>query len=75
MERVFGRKLKSVMIQKCVGVEELARLSGVKSYRISELLSTDVSKVRLATLGKLSRALDIPYLVLSMRPSDITKEN
>lgn len=73
MERIFGSKLKSVMIQKCCGVEELAKLSGVKSYRISQLLSANVSPVRLSTLGKISRALGVPFLLLTMKPNEEEK--
>ena len=45
MEKLLGRNLKDAMIQRCIGVEELARLARVKPYRISELLNTDMSVV------------------------------
>ena len=69
MERLFGESLKAAMITNCLGVEELARLANVKPYLISKWLGADVSRVRLSTLGRISRALQTPYCNLIFPPN------
>lgn len=69
MERLFGENLKRLMIERCISGRELARLAQVRPCAISRWLGADVSRVRLATLGRISRALRIPYCALSFPPN------
>lgn len=68
MERLFGENLKRLMIERCLGVEELAERAGLRPYQISRWLNSDVSRVRLATLGRISRALQTPFCALTFPP-------
>ena len=58
MEKISKIKLRDAMIAACVGVSQLARMANVKAHTIIKFLKND-SKIRLSTLGKISRALNI----------------
>ena len=58
MEKISKIKLRDAMIAACVGVNQLARMANVNVHTIIKFLKSN-SKIRLSTLGKLSRALNI----------------
>ena len=58
MEKISNEKLKSAMIENCVGVLELSRRAKIQASVISRLLKGD-SSIRLPTLGKISKALSV----------------
>ena len=59
MERLSKTKLKAAMIDACVGVNQLAQMADVQPATVSKFLKADDLPIRLPTLGKLSRALNI----------------
>lgn len=69
MERLFGENLKRLMIERCLSAKELAQLAQVRPCAISRWLGADVSRVRLATLGRISRALLVPFGCLVFPPN------
>ena len=58
MERLSKTKLKAAMIDACVGVNQLAQMADLQPATVSKFLKADLP-IRLPTLGKLSRALNI----------------
>lgn len=69
MERLFGENLKRLMIERCLSAKELAQLAKVRPCAVSKWLGSDVSRVRLATLGRISKALKTNYCALSFPPN------
>ena len=65
MEVISREKLKKAMIRKCIGVSALAKAANVQNKIISHFLKDD-SKIRLSTLGKICKALDV-------QPAEILK--
>lgn len=59
MERISKQKLKSVMIAAGLGTKKLAELTGLTQPLISRFLKNEYSTVRLPTLSKLSKALNV----------------
>ena len=58
MEIIDSQKLKFAMIHNSIGVNPLARMANIQAKIISKFLKSN-SRIRLSTLGKLSRALNI----------------
>ena len=66
MEVLNSQKLKNLMIFKCMSISQLAKLANVQETIIAKFLKSD-AKIRLSTLGKICKALDI-------QPTAILKE-
>lgn len=58
MVKISTARLQKAMIENCVGVLELSRRAKIQAGIISRLLKKD-SAIRLPTLGKISKALNI----------------
>ena len=54
-------KLKSAMINNNMNMSKLAEESKVSKSQISRLIKEDTKMIRLDTLGKIAKALDIDY--------------
>ena len=64
MEKISKQKLKAAMLDTGMGVKELSRQAGITQCLVSKFLKDDYSTVRLPTITKLSRALNIPAVDL-----------
>lgn len=58
LEKLSKNKLKVAMVTACIGTSKLAQLAEVQPATISKFLKAD-SPIRLPTLGKISRALNV----------------
>ena len=54
-------KLKSAMINNNMNMSNLAEESKVSKSQISRLIKEDTKMIRLDTLGKIAKALDVDY--------------
>ena len=63
MEILSSKKIRDLMIEKAMGVNQLAALAEMTPATISKLLKAD-SPCRLPTISKLAKALNIPAKVL-----------
>ena len=54
-------KLKSAMINNNMNMSKLAEESKVSKSQISRLIKEDTKTIRLDTLGKIAKALDVDY--------------
>lgn len=54
-------KLKSAMINNNMNMSKLAEESKVSKSQISRLIKEDTKMIRLDTLGKIAKALDVDY--------------
>ena len=54
-------KLTEAMIEKEMNMSDLAKKSEVSKSQISRLMKEDTKKIRLDTLGKIAKALDVDY--------------
>lgn len=54
-------KLKSAMISNNMNMSKLAEESKVSKSQISRLIKEDTKMIRLDTLGKIAKALDVDY--------------
>ena len=64
MERISRQKLKNAMINACIGVNALSAATGLTQCLISKFLKDDYSTVRLPTLSKLAKVLNVPAMDL-----------
>ena len=60
-------KLTEAMIEKEMNMSDLAKKSEVSKSQISRLMKEDTKTIRLDTVGKIAKALDVDY-------KDILKE-
>ena len=58
MEKISKIKLRDAMFAACVGVIQLAQMANIRPATVTKFLKND-SRIRLSTLGKISRALNI----------------
>lgn len=60
MIAIDKKKLQAAMFAKGFGVYQLAEIAGIAPSIASKILSKDGSMVRLPTVSKLSKALNVP---------------
>ena len=65
--------LQEIMNKKNIGVSELAQLAGISKGHISRLMSSQRHSPSLATLMKLSAALNIDYDILLVKAGYISE--
>ena len=59
MAKISQKNLQAAMIDKCIGILELAKRAGLQPAIVGRLLKKN-SNVHLPTLAKISKALDVP---------------
>ncbi len=66
MDKISSKKLKTAMLENCIGTLELAQSANIQPATISKFLKSD-SPARLPTIAKICRALNV-------QPAEILKE-
>lgn len=54
-----SKKIEILIAQKCLTFEDITKKSNLNSYTINKMLKNPDSKIRLKTIGKLAKALDV----------------
>lgn len=66
MFEVDAAKFKAVLLQRCLSLAAVARQAGLNVITVSQMTKRNC-RVRLTTLGKIARALQIEPTVLTLK--------
>lgn len=73
MDKISSQKLKTAMLENCIGTLELAQAANIQPATISKFLKND-SQARLPTVLKICKALGVqPSKILKESDSDETQ--
>lgn len=59
--QIDSAAIRSIMIERQLGVAELGKMAGLQETTISRITRKNNQKVTFKTVGKLSRALNLDY--------------
>ena len=58
--KISSTKFNLALAYHCMGIADLAKMSGVSKVRLSDIKNGKAEVVRPGTIGKIAKALDVP---------------